>query len=58
MKEVIPLSDSYLMQLELEGIGLSFLQENVRPYSSLEKLVCLLSFLLLPRLLDIIHPDL
>jgi hypothetical protein len=36
LKEANPLVDSYLIQLDLEGIGLSALQENIRDFSQLE----------------------
>lgn len=35
-KETIPLADSYLLQLDLEGSGLAALQDNVK-FSGLEK---------------------
>jgi hypothetical protein len=37
LKEANPLGDSYLIQLDLEGIGVSALQENIRDFSQLEK---------------------
>jgi len=37
LKDANPLVDSYLIQLDLEGIGLSALQENIRDFSQLEK---------------------
>lgn len=37
LKDANPLVDSYLIQLDLEGIGLSALQENIQDFSQLEK---------------------
>ncbi len=36
LKDANPLVDSYLIQLDLEGIGLSALQENIQEFSQLE----------------------
>jgi len=37
LKDGNPLAESYLIQLDLEGIGLAALQENARLFSQLEK---------------------
>jgi hypothetical protein len=37
MKESNPLVESYLIQLDLEGIGLSALQQNITDFSGLER---------------------
>lgn len=37
IKESNPLVESYLIQLDLEGIGLSALQENIRDFSGPER---------------------
>jgi hypothetical protein len=39
LKDANPLVESYLIQLDLEGIGLSALQENAQLFSQLEKSV-------------------
>jgi hypothetical protein len=45
LKDANPLAESYLIQLDLEGIGLAALQENARLFSQLEKgVVCVYSF--------------
>jgi hypothetical protein len=48
LKDVNPLAESYLIQLDLEGNGLAALQENARLFSQLEKgVVCVYSFCVL-----------
>ena len=37
LKETNPLCESYLIQLDLEGIGISALQTNIRDFSGLER---------------------
>ena len=39
LKEAIPLAESYLIQLDIEGSGLAALQDNVKWFSGLEKSV-------------------
>ena len=45
LKDVNPLAESYLIQLDLEGNGLAALQANARLFSQFEKgVVCASSF--------------
>jgi hypothetical protein len=48
MKEAIPLAESYLVQLELEGISLTTLLEDAQISSGLEKSVVRIDFIHMP----------
>lgn len=46
LKEAIPIAESYLIQLDIEGSGLAALQDNVKSFSGVEKsMVCILLFI-------------